>query len=282
MSILIILLGCTNNKLGEINEADLFSRIEQGQAIDDAYLPYLHLSQQPTELGKLVGEAVLTGEWFLHDGLGQVGYSIISGYQAPGSHIGISLFNQNGQVTKTTPLVMSVVPLVVHNGDVRQKDPISEVFFDQLTIEKETELTTLTIPEDEGVYLLKLESLNNDAVVDDRLLSVFYTVQPKLAISLNVANQTSDEAVWEIRNEGQVAVTFGVAYRLEKYVDGNWRDVPLDLAFIEIAIELAGGESYENAFSLSELTKGEYRLIKTVHAGGDYSAYTLQAPFTIQ
>ncbi|GEN56778.1 hypothetical protein GCM10012290_15870 [Halolactibacillus alkaliphilus] len=282
LSLCIILLGCTNDQLGEVNEADLFSRIEQGQAIDDGYLPYLNLSQQPTELGKLLGEAALTGEWFLHDGLGQVGYSIISGYQAPGSQVGVSLFSQSGQVTKTTPLVLSVVPLIVRNGDVRQGNPVIEVSFDQLMIEQETELTTLTLPEDEGVYLLKLESLNNDAVVTDRLLSVFYTVQPKLAMSLNVVNQTSDEAVWEMRNEGQVALTFGVAYRIEKYVDGHWRDVPLDLAFIEIAIELAGGESYKNGFSLSGLTKGEYRLIKTVHAGHDYSSHTLQAPFTIQ
>jgi hypothetical protein len=111
---------------------------------------------------------------------------------------------------------------------------------------------------------------------------VVQNVLPKLDLALEVEHDTGIEATWVLHNHGQTHVTFGVDYALEKYDDGVWRKVSLDLAFIEIAVQLAAGETYENTFSVEDLTRGEYRLVKTVQSSDYGASFTLQAPFLIE
>ncbi|WP_062321259.1 immunoglobulin-like domain-containing protein [Halolactibacillus sp. JCM 19043] len=211
----------------------------------------------------------------------QVGYTLLSGYKEKNSTQAIQLFAYGESEPEPTTVRVTISQLE-SGDDVSEGEVITEVTIDNVEVADTFDLTTVTIPELEGVYLYRLESLTPTGEVTDRVLSVFYNVLPKLDLAFEVEHDTGTEATWVLHNHGQTSVTFGVDYALEKYDDGVWREVPLDLAFIEIAVQLAAGERYDNDFSVEDLARGEYRLVKTIQAPDYGESFTLQAPFLIK
>ncbi len=283
---LSLLIGCGqttgNDRLGDVNDEELFSQIEKGEAFPEGLIPFIKQMHQPEALGELVNETVLTGEWFLHDGDGQVGFSVISGYQEKQATKNISLYTHAQAMTITDTLKITVVPLIEEAGTVTESEPILVEARHDVLVDDMTDILSIKIPEERGVYLLRLEVVSENDTVTDRLLSVFYNDQAKLDLALEVKDQTDNQAIWAVHNHGQIPVMFGVDYKIETYSEGEWREVPLDLAFIEIALTLAADETYENAFSLEELSSGSYRLVKTIQVHEYKESVTLQAPFTIE
>lgn len=281
IALVIIMTGCTEAPLGDINNEDLYSHVERGEAIDTSFEPYITQANQPEALARLLGEEVLTGEWFINNNNGQVGYTTLSGYKDKNSTQPIQLFAYGESEPKSRTVRLTISQLTA-GDDVSEGEVIRETTFDDVEVADRLDLTAVTIPESEGVYLYRLESVTPSGEVTDRVLSVFYNVLPKLDLALEVEHNTETEATWVLHNHGQTSVTFGVDYALEKYDDGMWRKVPLDLAFIEIAIQLAPGETYDNDFSVEDLAHGEYRLVKTIQAPDYGESFTLQAPFLIE
>ncbi|GEM04549.1 hypothetical protein HMI01_15370 [Halolactibacillus miurensis] len=281
IGLVVILTGCTRAPLGDINQEDLFSRVERGEALEASFEPYINQAYQPEALAELLGEEVLTGEWFMNNNDDQVGYTLLSGYKEKNSTQAIQLFAYGESEPEPTTVRVTISQLE-SGDDVSEGEVITEVTIDNVEVADTFDLTTVTIPELEGVYLYRLESLTPTGEVTDRVLSVFYNVLPKLDLAFEVEHDTGTEATWVLHNHGQTSVTFGVDYALEKYDDGVWREVPLDLAFIEIAVQLAAGERYDNDFSVEDLARGEYRLVKTIQAPDYGESFTLQAPFLIK
>ncbi|MGM0524091.1 MAG: immunoglobulin-like domain-containing protein [Bacillota bacterium] len=281
IGLIVILTGCTEASLGDINREDLYSHVERGETIDTSFEVYITQANQPEALAALLGEEVLTGEWFMNNNDGQVGYTTLSGYQDKNTIQPIQLFSYGD--SQPEPITVRLTISQLEPGDAVSEGPvISETTFENIDVADRLDLTTVTIPESDGVYLYRLESLRASGEVTDRVLSVFYNVLPKLDLALEVEHDTGTEATWVLHNYGQTQVTFGVDYALEKYDDGEWRKVPLDLTFIEIAVQLAPGETYENDFSVEELARGEYRLVKTIQVPDYGESFTLQAPFLIE
>jgi len=281
IGLIVILTGCKDASLGEVNHDDLYSHVERGKEIATSFEPYLAKANQPEALATLLGEEVLTGEWFMHNNAGQVGYTTVTGYQAKNTTQPIQLFAY-GDSQPEPQTVRLTISQLEPGEKVSEGKVISETTFDNIDVTDRLGLTTVTIPESDGVYVYRLESLTTSGKVTDRVLSVFYNVLPKLDLALEVEHDTESQATWVLHNHGQTPVTFGVDYALEKYDDGEWRKVPLDLAFIEIAVQLAPGETYENDFSVEALARGEYRLVKTIQAPDYGETFTLQAPFLIE
>jgi hypothetical protein len=281
IGLIVILTGCKDASLGEVNYDDLYSHVERGKEIDASFEPYLTQANQPEALAALLGEEVLTGEWFMNNNDGQVGYTTLSGYQDKNTTQPIQLFGHGDN--QPEPQTVRVTISQLEPGDeVSEGAVIFEQTLDDVEVADKLDLTTIDIPETDGVYLYRLESVRASGEVTDRVLSVFYNVLPKLDLALEVEHNTGTEATWVLHNHGQTPVTFGVDYALEKYDDGEWREVPLDLAFIEIAVQLAPGETYKNDFSVEELARGEYRLVKTIQAPDYGETFSLQAPFLIE
>ncbi|ASJ11176.1 hypothetical protein A3L12_07630 [Thermococcus sp. P6] len=75
-----------------------------------------------------------------------------------------------------------------------------------------------------------------------------------------------DTMTLTISNGANVSVTTGYAFKLYRLEGGEWKEVPLELAFIEMAVTIEPGRSWEQKIDLSKLhlEPGRYRITKTV------------------
>lgn len=276
-----VLIACQGPSLGEVNHEDIFSHIEKGTAFEAAYEPLLNIADDPVGLGEHLDEIVLTGKWFINNQAGQISYSSLSGYYEKGTIEVIELFTYDEEVMIDESVIVSIVKLEDDSKEVSRGQTISKQVFKDVLVDGNLQLASVTIPEESGIFLLSIDTLTEEGKLTDRVISVFYNDLPKLSLSLEVKTETENEAVWFIHNTGQTTMSFGVDYVIEKYDGEVWRKVPLDLAFIEIAVELPPGQTYQDVFSLEELSLGQHRLVKTVYDTNTGKSVTLQAPFSI-
>ncbi|NJE31326.1 hypothetical protein E3E38_09760 [Thermococcus sp. 18S1] len=76
----------------------------------------------------------------------------------------------------------------------------------------------------------------------------------------------NDTMVITITNNGNANFTTGYAFKLYKLEDGTWKEVPVNLMFIEIAVMIEPGKSWEQRVNLADLNlePGHYKIEKTV------------------
>lgn len=88
------------------------------------------------------------------------------------------------------------------------------------------------------------------------------SVQPDMA-------KPGEELALTIRNETGEIVSYGAAFELEREVNGDWEQIELDLAFIQILLTLDPGEGATESVPLpDDLEPGVYRIIKTFDLPG--------------
>ncbi len=75
-----------------------------------------------------------------------------------------------------------------------------------------------------------------------------------------------DTLILKITNNGNANLTTGYAFKLYRLENGRWKEVPLNLAFIEVAVVIEPGKSWEQRIDLSKLKleSGHYKIEKTV------------------
>ncbi|NJE04633.1 hypothetical protein E3E36_00400 [Thermococcus sp. M36] len=76
----------------------------------------------------------------------------------------------------------------------------------------------------------------------------------------------SDTMTLTIINNANINATTSYHFKLYKLEGGEWKEVPVNLMFIEIAVVIELGKSWEQKVKLSDLslTPGHYRIEKTV------------------
>lgn len=138
-----------------------------------------------------------------------------------------------------------------------------------------------------GVLLLSLvsckEKLENSPYGDENFdtsgdvtLSVEYPVYDKSVTAFN----------YSITNNTEQTVTFGQAFAVEAWLDGEWKSLPVleDVGWDDIAYLVQPGDTWSNSFSFwlydYEVADGTYRLIKSVTVGEEETRLLCQE-FTI-
>ena len=76
----------------------------------------------------------------------------------------------------------------------------------------------------------------------------------------------NDTMIITITNNGNCNFTTGYAFKLYRLENGTWREVPVNMAFIEVAVVIEPGKSWEQRVNLVNLNlePGHYRIEKTV------------------
>jgi hypothetical protein len=69
-----------------------------------------------------------------------------------------------------------------------------------------------------------------------------------------------------VKNSSEKTVGTGMAYKLEKWKDGDWETVNNDQMFTEQMIEIKADGQYEQAIELKDEESGTYRINKTFYA----------------
>ncbi|ASI99023.1 immunoglobulin-like domain-containing protein [Thermococcus celer] len=77
---------------------------------------------------------------------------------------------------------------------------------------------------------------------------------------------TKDVMTLTVVNNAKTNVTTGYHFRLYKLENGEWKELKLDLMFVEIAVVIKPGGSWEQRIDLSRLNlePGHYRITKRV------------------
>ena len=252
-----------------------------GESIDVPF-DYLHLHK---EIIHQTEYDMSTGKWFLVDGQGKFGYGLTAGTQQAGSPYTATLFSHSDhgdtldrdiriQLTKRDPnlnFIQLINEKVIYIENVKEH---MEFFTDHLP------------SEEQAIYLLSMEILDEEGDVEDTLVTTIY-VPPKemnvtLSMDQDVYIQTDAQATLTLKNLGPTFLSLGTYYTIEQEIDGVWRIVPLDLIFQDIGIMLGVQQTYDQSIDLSELSPGTYRIVKEFYADGIEATGTLAIPFTIE
>jgi len=225
-----------------------------------------------------------TGAWFLAGGGGYLGYGLTAGTKRPGDEIAVSLFAHEAdfrldrdirirltELTEDLEPARVVVDETVHVGPVGSHDVVY----------------TGALPDPENaVYALGAEIIGPDGEPEDAIAALIRVpaaeINASARLDRTVYGDGEETAVLTLENAGPTVLVFGVDYRIEKLEDGEWRDVPLDLAFIDIALMLQPGQSHELQVDLRKLGPGEYRVVKPLWAEGLDLSAELIAVFMIE
>jgi hypothetical protein len=131
-----------------------------------------------------------------------------------------------------------------------------------------------------------MEILDASAQAEDTLVALIDVPVPEINASLSVDRQEytkfDEEATLILINDGPTRLLFGTPYSIEKKVDGEWRIVPMDVAFNAIGIILHPGEDYRQQVDIRSLKAGEYRIVKQVWAQGLDLSAEMAASFTVK
>ena len=79
-----------------------------------------------------------------------------------------------------------------------------------------------------------------------------------------------DTLTLKVTNGESVNATTGYAFTLYRLENGEWRELQLNLVFVEIAVIIKPGESWEQKVDLSRLNlePGHYKIVKEVYIEG--------------
>ncbi|ASJ12623.1 immunoglobulin-like domain-containing protein [Thermococcus thioreducens] len=92
-----------------------------------------------------------------------------------------------------------------------------------------------------------------------------------IALKLDKSSYTpSDVMVLTLLNNADTNATTSYHFKLYRLEGGEWKEVPVNLMFIEIAVVIEPGKSWEQKVKLSDLglTPGHYKIVKEVYLGG--------------
>jgi len=225
-----------------------------------------------------------TGRWFLLDGSGHLGYGLTGGTKRPGDEFSVSLFAHEADFRldrdiriRLTELTDEWEPAGVVVDETVRVGPVGshEIVY------------AGKLPDRENVqYALGAEIIGPDGAVEDVLAELIRVpaavINASAALDRTVYGESDESAVLTVANNGPTVLVFGVDYRIERKADGEWRDVPLDLAFIDIALMLWPGESHDLQVDLRGLAPGAYRVVKPVWAEGLDLTAELTAEFAVE
>ncbi|WP_017470515.1 immunoglobulin-like domain-containing protein [Amphibacillus jilinensis] len=245
------------SRVGEEQEEGKFQHLDFKQAFQDqAYLAEMTPFNAPT------------GKWFMLDGEGEFGYGLTTGYQAPESAINIDLVNHQDDNISFGHNIRVRLEKVDQDFDTIELLIDETVYIDEV-VEEESILDDHLPSEENVLYVLSAEVLNEAGEVEDTLLGLIVAVSDEMnvAMSLDQSHYNQDEEpTLTVKNYGPTQLMLGMHYAIEKKIDDEWKVVPLDLAFIEIAIILGPGDSHQQSIEIAELEPGEYRVIKDIQA----------------
>jgi hypothetical protein len=225
-----------------------------------------------------------TGKWFLHNGAGHLGYGLTGGTHRPGDAFTVDLFAHEADFRLDRDIRIRLTELT------DELEPAAVVFDETVRVEKVGShdiIYTGKLPDKlNAAYALAAEIVGEDGGVEDTRASFIRVPAPEINATVKLdrtAYGSEDEtAILTLVNDGPTVLVFGVDYRIEKKVDGEWRIVPLDLAFIDIALMLQPGQQHELQVDLGGLGPGEYRAVKPLWAEGLDLTEELAAEFTIE
>jgi len=232
----------------------------------------------------LAGYGQPTGKWFLQDGAGHLGYGLTAGTHRPGDAVTVELFAHEADFRldrdiriRLTELTDELEPAAVILDTTVHAGPVGshEVVY------------TGTLPDKlNALYVLGAEIVGEDGGTEDTRAALIRVPAPEINASVRldraVYGSGEETAVLAVMNAGPTVLTFGVDYHIEKKVDGEWRIVPLDLAFDSIGLMLQPGQQHELKVHLGGLGPGEYRVVKPLRAEGLDLTAELAAEFTIE
>ncbi|WP_297506961.1 immunoglobulin-like domain-containing protein [Thermococcus sp.] len=107
-------------------------------------------------------------------------------------------------------------------------------------------------------------------------------------LKLDKAVYTSEDTMTiTIVNRGNVTITTSYNFRLYKLENGEWKEVPVKLMFIQVAVTIEPGKSWEQKVKLSDLglSPGHYMIEKSVSfkdKTGSPAGLKLQAEFEVR
>ena len=238
------------------------------------------------EMWEKLGFQTPTGNWFMVNGEGAFGYGLTTGTQKPGAELMVSLFGHKENGERMDKNVR--IQLIEIGDSVDEQSVIidEEVYVDMVPQNEEIIYTGI-IPEKEmAIYILAVEVLSEQGEVEDTRISTIYVpteeVNAELKLDANEFEQGETEASLVLTNYGPTILMLGKAYSFEKFIDGEWKKVPLELAFEDIGIILHVGQEYKQTVDLSPLESGKYRVIKEFFVDGFEQRHTIAAEFTIK
>ncbi|WP_209477637.1 immunoglobulin-like domain-containing protein [Thermococcus stetteri] len=76
----------------------------------------------------------------------------------------------------------------------------------------------------------------------------------------------SDTMIIRIVNNGNANVTTSYHFKLYREENGEWKEVPVNLMFMEVAVPIEPGKSWEQKVNLADLnlSPGHYKIVKKV------------------
>ncbi|RKQ28124.1 hypothetical protein D8M06_19350 [Oceanobacillus halophilus] len=200
-------LGELPNKIGE--EQDLYGTnfLSPGKSTNAHKLSEYTEYQTPT------------GNWFLHDGQGHLGYGITSGTQKTGSPIFIDLISHEGNGTTINKEIH--IQLTQRNSELEKMELIIEETKSLGAIKGEERIYSAKLPEQENVfYILSAEIIDEHGEVEDTLISLIYVPSEEMNVEINTNKETyqstDSEATLKIKNDGPTILQLGKHYSLEK------------------------------------------------------------------
>lgn len=133
-------------------------------------------------------------------------------------------------------------------------------------------------------YLLSIEMLSKDDVVEDTFLIPLYVPAHELNARLTVDAATEDSNVAKLTlyNAGSTSLFFGKDYSLYRKDGTEWKPVPDDRAVIAIGINTGPGGTYEEMITFpGQMMPGHYRLVKRIEGFMTDLSVSLAADFEL-
>lgn len=239
----------------------------------------------PERLLELAGYAEPSGQWFLHNGEGKLGYGFSSGTMKAGEEAAVSVSTPFGEVQVDRNVR---IRLTEWGNGVGEAVQLTEQIVHLDSVSQEKKLFSMALPENENTaYLLTAEILGGSGEVEDTMGSRIYVPVPEINAAFKTSQDTysfSDtEATIILYNAGPTVLRLGTYYTIESKVDHTWRIVPFpgEMVFPDIGISLAPGDDYEQTVDIGGLGKGQYRIVKSFNAEGTDLSADLAAEFII-
>ncbi|WP_090795890.1 immunoglobulin-like domain-containing protein [Pelagirhabdus alkalitolerans] len=268
---------------GEKEVSSLIGSTEVESIIDDSIDQ--SMIQDPKRIAEHTNLPSPTYEWFMGNGEGVFGYGLTQGQKQPGESFSVQLIAHEAEPTDFNQEVRIQLYELSDTLEIEQ-----ELVSETVMIEKVDENTMVyegNLPDEvNSRYLLTMDILSEDGEVEDSMLGVIVVPKEEMNAELILDKELydhDDEAELTLKNYGPTTLTLGMSYTIEKNIDDEWYVIPLDLAFIQIALMLAPGEMHEQTVDLSELSPGHYRVIKRINVEGYPSLQTpIGAEFMIE
>lgn len=282
----ILLTGCglfNSEKNWEDGRGKLPEQIKSPDAVGEGFSapPYDYFVNAQNFIDK-TDFLPSTGEWF---GAGKFGYGLSLGTMKAGEDYVVSLI---GHDVAGVPVDRDVrIQLTKRDHNFKQSELIKEEIIHVDTITNEEEIYLSQLPNEENVvYVLSAEILNEQDEVEDTMASTIYIPTPeinaKLTTDKDVYGSSDEQATIILENFGPTFLSLGKDYHIEKKIADEWKVVPLDHAFEDIGVNLNPENAYDQKMDIDELTPGQYRVIKDFGTDGLDLTATLATEFTVE